>query len=132
MKRTWIGCARVSAMILALAMLGCQSPGPEHAAQPHDGAELFRASCATCHGTDARGDGPMAKMLVGTVPDLTTQQFRNKLEVIQVIDGRGMRAAHGTADMPVWGWALREAERSETAVQARLEALAEYVMALQN
>jgi len=72
----------------------------------------------------------MAKMLVGAVPDLTVRQFDNKLQVIQVIDGRGMRAAHGTADMPVWGWALREAERSETAVQARLEALAQYVMTL--
>ena len=103
-------------------MIGCQSAGTEQVAQSHDGAELFRANCASCHGTDARGDGPMAKMLVGAVPDLTVRQFDNKLQVIQVIDGRGMRAAHGTADMPVWGWALREAERSSLAEAPSLRA----------
>ena len=130
MNGTWIGLARCLAMLLAMVMIGCQSAGPEQLVRSHNGAELFRANCASCHGTGARGDGPMAKMLAGPVPDLTARHFENQLEVIQVIDGRGMRAAHGTADMPVWGWALREAERSETAVQARLEALAEYVMSL--
>ena len=35
------------------------------------GAELFRDWCATCHGADARGGGPMHPVLAVAAPDLT-------------------------------------------------------------
>jgi mono/diheme cytochrome c family protein len=71
------------------------------------GAELYARHCASCHGTGALGDGPLAGLLVVEVPDLTGLAQRNggvfpMLDVVQTIDGRTGRRAHG-GPMPVWG-----------------------------
>ena len=124
--------ALVAACTAVLLLSACQTVESEASSVAYDGAALYQGHCATCHGMDGAGDGPMAKLLVQTVPDLRTIDMSNKLELISVIDGRGMRAAHGTVDMPVWGWAFREVEQSENEVQARLNALAEYLQSLQN
>ena len=116
----------------ALLVSACQTVEPEEPSVAYDGAALYQGHCATCHGMEGAGDGPMAKLLIQSVPDLRTLDMSNKLALIEVIDGRGMRAAHGTVDMPVWGWAFREVEQSENEVQARLNALAEYLQSLQN
>ena len=114
------------------AVSGCQTAATDEPSVAYDGAALYQGHCATCHGVDGAGDGPMAKLLIQAVPDLRSVDMGNKLQLIEVIDGRGMRAAHGTVDMPVWGWAFREVEQSENEVQARLNALAEYLQSLQN
>lgn len=121
-----------ASILFALSALisACQTVEQEPSVV-YDGAALYQGHCATCHGADGAGDGPMARLLVRPVPDLRTSAISNKLELIEVIDGRGMRAAHGTPDMPVWGWAFREVEQSENEVQARLSALADYVLSLQ-
>ena len=41
------------------------------------GPELYMAYCASCHGKDAKGDGPMAKLLKTPPPDLTAIAVRN-------------------------------------------------------
>lgn len=71
------------------------------------GAALFAAHCATCHGMEARGDGPMAAFLTVAVPDLTGLAARNggafpMFEVVRSIDGRARPGAHG-GPMPLWG-----------------------------
>ena len=106
----------IGAVILfaVLSISACQVAEPKPV---YDGARIFQENCAVCHGKTAAGDGPLATMLNRPVPDLRTIRSRDggkfsELEVIQTIDGRGMRGAHGSADMPVWGWAFREAERS--------------------
>ncbi len=124
--------ALISVCTAVLSLSACQTVESEAPPPAYDGAALYQGHCATCHGVDGAGDGPMAKLLVQPVPDLRTVEMGNKLELIAVIDGRGMRAAHGTVDMPVWGWAFREVEQSENDVQARLDALAEYLLSLQN
>ena len=121
----------VLACAVAFALSACQTVESDAPSASYDGAALYQGHCATCHGMEGAGDGPMAKLLITAVPDLRTVDMSNKLELIEVIDGRGMRAAHGTMDMPVWGWAFREVERSETEVQARMNALAEYLQSLQ-
>ncbi len=115
-----------------MAVGGCQAVDTDAPSVAYNGAALYQGHCATCHGIDGAGDGPMAKLLIQAVPDLRSVDMSNKLELIEVIDGRGMRAAHGTVDMPVWGWAFREVEQSENEVQARLNALAEYLQSLRN
>ncbi len=72
------------------------------------GKARFEKHCASCHGVDGRGNGPVAEALRRKPADLTRLAARNDGEfpfwfVYQTIDGRGMPAAHGTREMPVWG-----------------------------
>jgi mono/diheme cytochrome c family protein len=73
------------------------------------GAELFERFCAACHGSEARGDGPVARGLATTPPDLTRISERNGGQfpaqaILETIDGRSPLLAHGTRTMPVWGY----------------------------
>ncbi|MGZ4843952.1 MAG: c-type cytochrome, partial [Candidatus Angelobacter sp.] len=36
------------------------------------GPDIYRAHCASCHGTEGKGDGPVAAALTTKMPDLTT------------------------------------------------------------
>ena len=72
------------------------------------GQSLFATHCANCHGTYADGNGIMAPALSVAMKDLRYLSARNnnrfpRAFVSQIIDGRDTRAAHGPADMPVWG-----------------------------
>ena len=70
------------------------------------GAELFRHYCATCHGLDATGTGPMAGVLVIQPTDLTALTDENGIfptaRVVARIDGRDPLVSHGSP-MPVYG-----------------------------
>jgi mono/diheme cytochrome c family protein len=73
------------------------------------GEHIYKQSCAACHGTDARGTGPVAPLLKVDVPDLTRIQARRggqfpELEVFRIIDGQSELAAHGPRHMPIWGY----------------------------
>lgn len=46
----------------------------DHAAS--SGEELYRRLCASCHGVEGRGDGPVAASLRVEVPDLTRTASR--------------------------------------------------------
>jgi mono/diheme cytochrome c family protein len=74
-----------------------------------DGANLFKAYCAVCHGIRGRGDGPMAPLLKTPPPDLTGIAQRNhgkfpRDTVEKIISGdEPRRSGHGTPEMPIWG-----------------------------
>ena len=73
------------------------------------GEELFMRYCAACHGTDARGTGPVARTMNKRVPDLTRLVADPRDEfpaqaIRDAIDGRSMAISHGTRQMPVWGY----------------------------
>lgn len=114
------------------ALAGCQQNEP---IPPYDGQNLFLGYCASCHGPVGRGDGPVAPSLAVQMQDLRslTQRHgefpREWLE--EVIDGRTLRAAHGTMDMPVWGYQFRAVEPSDAYVQARIGALIDHIESLQ-
>ena len=72
------------------------------------GENLYRTYCASCHGVDGRGKGPVAPSLATQPADLTllARKFGRPLpvEVIaEFIDGREDVGAHGPREMPVWG-----------------------------
>lgn len=74
---------------------------------PVAGTEVFQNLCATCHGTAAKGDGPMTKVMTIRAPDLTTLSARNggvfpMFRVVRQIDGRDPLLAHG-GEMPLFG-----------------------------
>ncbi len=72
-------------------------------------AAEFLNSCASCHGSDAKGAGFLMRLFGGVNPgDLTKLAANNEGQfpidrVFEVIDGRAEVAAHGDRKMPVWG-----------------------------
>lgn len=93
---------------------------------------LYRRYCASCHGIDGRGDGPVAAALDPPPTDLT----RSKLslpKLMKVIDGRRTVRAHGTATMPVWGEVFEQTlegdSRQHRQALREVQAIAEYVHA---
>src|SRR6185503_11970751 len=73
-----------------------------------EGEVLFGLYCASCHGPEARGDGPVAGELKTRPPSLREIAKRrggafSEQEIISYIDGRNMPRAHGSSKMPVWG-----------------------------
>jgi mono/diheme cytochrome c family protein len=72
------------------------------------GAQLYRSYCASCHGVEGRGKGPVAPSLVVAPADLTrlAEKYGDPLpldRLAEFIDGRKEITAHGPREMPVWG-----------------------------
>ena len=76
-----------------------------------EGRKLFMQHCATCHGLEAKGDGPTAKVLKKAPADLTKIEKVNGkfpfVHVQRIISGDDLLESHGSRDMPVWGTFLR-------------------------
>jgi len=71
------------------------------------GQALFTAKCASCHGADARGDGPAAKSLPVPPSDLTAPHFWGHTEGdLYWYISHGIDAPSGAPAMPPFGTAL--------------------------
>ena len=102
-------------LVLGVAALGMGliAPGIGHTQGVDIGKREYIDSCASCHGEDAKGHGPVAGFLKQKVPDLTVLAKNSAgvfpfARVYDVIDGRQAVAAHGPRDMQVWGQEYRE------------------------
>lgn len=92
---------------LALITILAGLAGPAVAQDAEAGRETYERYCATCHGIDAMGNGPMQAVLTVLPKDLTALTRENggvfPLErVVKRIDGRDPLVAHGSP-MPVYG-----------------------------
>ncbi|WP_212525380.1 cytochrome c [Actibacterium sp. MT2.3-13A] len=92
------------ALAAALAALSAAQAGAQNV---RAGAEIYRSYCATCHGIEARGGGPMAEILAIDTPGLTRLAAQNDgvfplLRVMRQVDGRDPMLAHGGV-MPLFG-----------------------------
>lgn len=104
-----------------------------------EGWETFLDYCAVCHGLDAQGNGPLASELTKQPPDLTRLAQRNGGEfpfwrVYATIDGRELIGAHGTREMPMWGffWKYEEPDSpSDTYTRGRILELMIYLRSIQ-
>lgn len=88
---------------LAVTLIG----GTAVAENVAEGAALYQKHCATCHGIDMDGNGPMAGVLVIKPDNLLTLSHENGgqfplVRVIKRIDGRDPLVSHGSP-MPVYG-----------------------------
>lgn len=106
--------------------------------EPPSGRDMYLTYCASCHGVDGRGDGPVASALVVEPTDLTRLEARGELdegEIMRVIDGRREVDGHGTRDMPVWGAVfvteLDTLRYTEYTTLLRTRALMEYLRTIQ-
>jgi mono/diheme cytochrome c family protein len=100
------------------------------------GPDLYRAYCASCHGREAKGNGPAAPALKADVPDLTTIAQRNggvfpKHRVRQIISGDEIFISHGSREMPIWGPIFHQVEYDRDWGLVRLENLAKYLESIQ-
>lgn len=101
---------RVVQWIAGLAL--ATATGPALAQDAGKGAELYRVHCATCHGIEGTGQGPMAGVLVVPPSDLTALAATNggrfpTVRVVKRIDGRDPLVSHGSP-MPVYGFFFEE------------------------
>ena len=102
------------------------------------GPDLFKFYCATCHGRDAKGGGPVTVALKSLPPDLTTITARNggvfpkaAVEGFVTNAGAGLAPAHGTADMPVWGPIFQSLDPSDSRVKVRIANLVAFIESIQ-
>lgn len=129
-------------LLVALPMMASAQSIP---GKPMDfGQQEFQARCASCHGRDGKGNGPVADLLRKSPPDLTLLSRGNGgifpiSRVYDSIVGDDVKA-HGSRDMPVWGqvYRLRAGEHyvdtyydPEAYVRVRVLALVEYISRLQ-
>ena len=103
---------------------------------PLDGARIFRNYCASCHGVNGRGDGPVAPALKSKVPLLTTLAQRNHgtfptERVRGIIAGDENHAAHGSREMPIWGPVFHRIENDQDLGYVRLRNVTEYLISIQ-
>ena len=103
------------------------------------GADTFATHCASCHGPQGEGDGPVAATMRGTVPNLRSLTERHGGQfpteaVASYIDGRNMPAAHGDRYMPVWGSVFATTEQliegAENPEQ-RIDSVIDFLLQLQ-
>lgn len=138
-------------------MMAGLAAGFAGAAQAEDvdiGRSEFQSSCATCHGVDGKGKGPVAEQLKVPPSDLTTLARNNNgvfpaSAVYEIIYGSKTIPAHGSREMPIWGerfnpivalphavdpsyWKLAGPDKSpEIVVRTRILAVIDYLNRIQ-
>ena len=110
---------------------------PSLVIQSVSGADLFRFYCATCHGRDGKGDGPVASALNRRPSDLTTIAQRNGGEyptdrIESFVSGdRDPTLAHGSSEMPVWGPIFQALDPRDKVNRIRIESLVAFIESIQ-
>ena len=73
-----------------------------------NGKQMYVSYCASCHGVDGKGQGPVAPALKTAPVDLTllTKLNHGKFPDTHIVSTLEMGAdtpSHGSVEMPVWG-----------------------------
>lgn len=123
----------VAVLYAASAPVVVAAEGAEQQAR-HD----YQKYCASCHGPEGRGDGPVAQAMKAMPADLTLLSTNNDGKypadkVREIIDGRADVKAHGPRAMPVWGNEFYVSAEGVGQRQAhdRIEGLTDYVRRMQ-
>ena len=125
----------------SLALTGCFAPQAGDPVPSYDGARLYRENCASCHGQTGEGNGPMVPHLTSAPSNLRILRETNdgrfpRLAVMRQIDGRDLSMAHGSSEMPIWGWQFRRADNDmrnpAKQTQARIDALVGFIESIQD
>jgi len=98
------------------------------------GQETFRTYCASCHGSDAKGTGPVAAVLRYKPSNLTQLSRRNGGKfppalIENALQDNHLIPAHGSPDTPIWGEAFRNADPDK--VKIKVHNLVLYIESLQ-
>ncbi|MGA7886597.1 MAG: cytochrome c [Acidobacteriaceae bacterium] len=107
---------------------------------PASGKQMYNAYCASCHGLDGKGAGPVAVALKQQPTDLTMLTRNNggkfpDAHIYAVLKFGVETPAHGSKNMPVWGPALRSLSQGSSTgqmtEQQRIANLTSYLRSLQ-
>jgi len=130
-----------SFVALTATVLLCALSGVSSAQGGPIGKARFEQYCSGCHGTDGKGDGPLANLLTAKPADLTQLAKNNAgkfpgTKVMRSIDGRDTIRAHGTSDMPIWGTSFkvggsRGSHTSESASRGAAQEIVQYIQTIQ-
>ncbi|HYL62624.1 MAG TPA: cytochrome c [Candidatus Methylomirabilis sp.] len=136
-----LGATIAAACLTVLGITSAQSKKQhEAAARKIDlaaGQAMFLQYCASCHGTDAKGNGPAAAAMKVPPPDLTQLSKRNQGTYPAGYVGALLKfgrslASHGSEDMPVWGARFKAMDPSgDPTGQQHVDDLVAYVRTLQ-
>jgi mono/diheme cytochrome c family protein len=125
--------------IIATTSVGAATDGAGQTAQIAEGKQKYAFYCASCHGTEGRGDGTLGKSLRKRPADLTQLAKKNQGQfptdtVGKLIDGRSGDEAHLKGDMPIWGdvFSKSQTNTSPEDVKARIDALVKYLETIQD
>jgi mono/diheme cytochrome c family protein len=135
---------RPLALLGALLLIACAATAGPFVDQTQlpptympSGEQMYKQYCAACHGTDAKGNGPLAPLLKTPPPDLTTLSKRHAGKfpydyVSNMLEfGPGL-SAHGSSDMPTWGPIFRYFDKqNERIVRQRIKNLCDFLASLQ-
>ncbi|HTT23949.1 MAG TPA: cytochrome c [Candidatus Sulfotelmatobacter sp.] len=121
--------------VLAYAQNRDQPPSP---VRPLEGSDIFQDFCASCHGRDGRGKGPVSRDLKQAVPDLTKLSRQNggtfpasRVRSKLMFGGDQPSPAHGSKAMPVWGPIFHQIEFDQDLGNVRLENVTRYLESIQ-
>jgi mono/diheme cytochrome c family protein len=129
--------------VVGFVMLGATLASAQEQEVIDAGKREFQRSCASCHGADARGNGPVANVLNVKPADLTQMSKKHGgtflfWRTYDKISGREEEVAirgHGTREMPIWGDRFRlepgANEQYALGVRGRLLSLVHYLQSLQ-
>ncbi len=151
MRRLEILCLAITmslGMVLGGAVVGqAQEGGGVSMVPPGEvttGKLEYRRHCSQCHGTNGKGDGPVAAALTKKPTDLTMLAKNNNGEfpekrVEGFVNGSETVEAHGSRAMPIWGLAFRrprarggiQAQRTNEEVNQRIKLLVDYIKSIQ-
>jgi mono/diheme cytochrome c family protein len=124
-------------LLLAALLFGVSGYASGRSKAIDFGEMAYRTSCADCHGTDGRGDGPRAAELKVKPADLSIEAKNNNGEfpfdqVYDIIDGRKPDIAAHPRHMPAWGQAfLSFGPDSQGIPRNRITAIIGYLKGLQ-
>ncbi len=123
---------------LVVGRVKVEKPQPLYAHQinPSSGAAMYRAYCASCHGANGSGNGPVASTLKHGAPDITLLAKNNggrfpSEHVEQILGMNPGAEAHGSKEMPVWGNVFRTEREPRTTVLQRISNLTNHLKSLQ-
>lgn len=130
-RSLWLG------MAIALAGL-CLAPSVR-AAQPsvRAGRGYYMRYCASCHGINGDGHGPIASEMVKPPANLRLLGDKYGMplpaaRLAELIEGLNAPRAHGYRDMPVWGVRLYEMGHGKREISRTIRDIVDYLDTIQN
>jgi len=130
-RQKWIALAY--AVVLTLVTRAASARADDVA----QGRAIYQHYCASCHGLNGEGDGPVARDLktpptnLRLLSDLYGKPLQED-KVARAIDGRAEVEAHGPREMPVWGERFSDENYGdENRVKERIAKLVAYLQSIQ-